>query len=312
MKLSEKRRTLHLTHIVGGMSLFATAKVLWQMTHIKAELSAVCQQNVGIELLSKIDQNFGLRKSKDFFILGSGATVLTLGDKDWEKIRLGTSIGMNSWAFHPFVPDVLAIEDIHSPTLLPQRAAMLKGLDLLTNHDTKPLILNFRMPSTVDPGLKLQVPTALIQHCRKYGRFQIPSFSDSRHTRDALRAGLFLDRHRMIPGPLLIDHGASVVRMIHFALRSGAKRIVLSGVDLVGSKYFYEEDPSFLRRIDEPPFDRTRQSLLHGTVEERPGSSSILGVLRELNQVLRRDYGVELLVLKPTPTMKSVLPEISF
>jgi len=116
----------------------------------------------------------------------------------------------------------------------------------------------------------------------------------------------------MIPGPLLIDHGASVVRMIHFALRSGAKRIVLSGVDLVGSKYFYEEDPSFLRRIDEPPFDRTRQSLLHGTVEERPGSSSILGVLRELNQVLRRDYGVELLVLKPTPTMKSVLPEISF
>ena len=312
MKSSKKRSALHLTPIVGGMSLLATVKVLWQMSHIKAELRAVRQQNVGIELLSRIDQNLGLKKSRDFFILGSGATVLALGDKDWEKIRLGTSIGINSWAFHPFVPDVLAIEDIHSPTLLPQRAAMLKGLNLLNKHDTKPLILHFRMPSTVDPSLRLQVPTALIQHCRKYGRFQIPSFFDSRDTRNALRVGLALDRHRMIPGALLIDHGASVVRMIHFALRSGAKRIVLSGVDLVGSKYFYEEDPSFLRRIEEPPFERTRQNLQHGTVKERPGSSSILGFLRELNQVLRFDYGVELLALKPTPTMKSVIPEISF
>ena len=218
---------------------------------------------------------------------------------------------MNSWAFHPFVPDVLAIEDIHSPTLLPQRAAMLKGLNLLTKNDTKPLILHFRVSSAVDPRLKLRVPKELIQHCRKYGRFQIPSFFDSRDTRKALRVGLALDRHRMIPRPLLIDHGASVVRMIHFALRSGAKRIVLSGVDLVGSKYFYEEDPSFLQRIEEPPFNRTRQSMQHGTVEERPGSGSILGFLRELTHVLRSDYGVELLTLKPTPTMKSVLPEIS-
>ena len=293
------------------MSPFATVKVLWQMSHIKAELRAVRQQNVGIELLSRTDQILGLKKSRDFFILGSGATVLTLGDKDWERIRLGTSIGMNSWAFHPFVPDVLAIEDIHSPTLLPQRAAMLKGLNLLTKNDTKPLILHFRVSSAVDPSLKIRVPTELIQHCRKYGRFQIPPFLDSRDTRKALRVGLALDRHGMIPRPLLIDHGASVVRMIHFALRSGAKRIVLSGVDLVGSKYFYEEDPSFLNRIEEPPFGRTRHSMQHGTVEERPGSGSILGFLRELNHVLRFDHGVELLTLKPTPTMKSVLPEIS-
>ena len=294
------------------MSPFAAVKVLWQMSHIKAELRAVRQQNVCIDLLSRTDQNLGLKKSRDFFILGSGATVLTLEDKDWEKIRLGTSIGMNSWAFHPFVPDVLAIEDIDSPTLLPQRAAMLKGLNLLTKQDKKPLILHFRMSSAVDPSLKLQVPTSLFQNCRKYGRFQIPSFLDSHDTRNALSVGLALDRYRMIPGPLLIDHGASVVRMIHFALRSGATRIVLSGVDLVGSKYFYEEDPSFLRRIEEPPYNRTRQSPHHGTAEERPGSGSILRFLRELNKVLRSDYGVELLTLRPTPTMKSVLPEISF
>lgn len=294
------------------MSLFAAAKVLWQMSHIKAELRAVRRQSVGIDLLSRTDQNLGLKKSTDFFILGSGATVLSLADNDWEKIRLGTSIGMNSWAFHTFVPDVLAIEDIHSPTLLPQRAAMVKGLNLMTKNDAKPLILHFRVPSTVDPILKLQVPSALIQNCRKYGRFQIPSFLDSRDTRKALSLGLALDRHQMIPGALLIDHGASVVRMIHFALRSGARRIVLSGVDLVGSKYFYEEDPSFLLRIEEPPFDRTWQSRQHGTVKERSGSGSILGFLRELNQVLMSDYGVELLALKPSPTMKSVLPEISF
>lgn len=187
---------------------------------------------------------------------------------------------------------------------------MQAGLRLLSETGANPLILHFRYSSAIDARLRFSVPASLLPYTRKYGRFQIPSGQHTRDIRTALRVGLMLDKLGLVPKPLLIDHGASVVRMIHLAVRSGAKRIILSGVDLVGSKYFYEVDPSFLLRLGLPSFVRSDHEHSHGTMKKRPGSEPIGLVLAQLRNVLLRDRHVELLALNPSPTLRAVIPEV--
>lgn len=293
------------------MVVRSVARVFAQMHRVSAEANAVASQSEGTVPLSESDFAAVRHPQKDFYILGSGSSTLSLSDKDWAVISEGVSIGLNSWAFHPFVPNVLSIEDIDSVQLLPQREAMLRGLRLLENRNSNPLILRFRTPSTTPTNLRLSIPHTLLAKTRNYGRFQVPASESPRELRAGIKLSYQLDKFGLIPQSLLIDQGASVVRMIHFALRSGAKRIVLAGVDLIGSPYFFEADPTFLERIGMEPFRRLTAELLHGTIRNRPGSSSIIQFLPELRTIINRDFGAEIFALRPTQAMRSLLPEIS-
>lgn len=292
----------------------STARTLRHLTHVPAERSAVHRESdaTGFALLSERDYAIPPKSSRDFFILGSGSSVLDLGSRDWDAIKSGTSVGVNSWAFHSFVPDILALEDVHSEKLLPQRRAIEKALNRLTTGASIPRILKFRASNAIQASMRIKVPQELGSSVRVYGRFQIPPTQHPSGTRRAIRAGLTLDRTGLLPKCLLVDHGASIVRMTHFALRAGAQRIIFAGVDLVNSEYFFEADPSFLARIGEPPFIRSTPSKVHGTVATRQGSGSVIDFMREYTRVLWAERGIEVLALNPNKKLGGFIPAISF
>ena len=129
---------------------FPALRTVWHLGHMGAELAAVRTQ-MGINgALSEKDLTPVKPSTTDFFILGSGSSVLRLGEQDWGSIRAGTSIGINSWAFHTFAPDILTLEDIHSPELLPQKNAVALGLERMSKLSQIPLVLKFRTPANVD------------------------------------------------------------------------------------------------------------------------------------------------------------------
>jgi hypothetical protein len=63
----------------------------------------------------------------------------------------------------------------------------------------------------------------------------------------------------------MLDNGSSVIRMINLGLLLGFKRIVLLGVDLGKTPYFFEEDPSSLQALGLSGFTMTVEEGVHPT-----------------------------------------------
>lgn len=293
------------------MERFPYLHMVRQYAHIRSELQSLRSQATTDRILSKEDLLTSISRKDDWFLLGSGSSVLGLTPSDWEVIRQSRSIGMNAWLFHTFIPDVLAFEEVHSSSLQSLRDAMSVGLSRIATSNRTPLILKFREKANSYSLPKVQVPPQLLGQLRTYGRFQIPNFERISDLRRGIEFAYAADTVGLVPASLLIDHGASVARMAHLAVRSGAKRIILVGVDLSGSKYFYEEDSKFLSQIGLAPFFRTHRESLHGTETPRAGSGEILRFLGELRFVLKRSRGVDLVALNPTKYVSAVVPEIS-
>lgn len=246
--------------------------------------------------------------NQDWFILGSGSSVLELETRQWTRIKDGISIGLNSWAFHTFVPDVLAIEEVHGIELELQRRAMSAGLRRIANSSRHPLILKFRSSPDLDMSLRLELPNTLLSSVKIYGRLQVPPLQYGEDLRIAITHLLRLDDLGLIPPSLLIDQGASVARMIHFAVRCGARRIFLVGVDLGVSPYFFEKDPSFLDALGVDRFVRQGLVQVHGTQLERKGSRPVAEFLSQMARALASSKGVEVLALNGSAELLRAVP----
>lgn len=289
---------------------FASARILHQILRLPSEISAIRKQSDIFFSLSKRDVlEFG-RTHDDFFILGSGESILGLSYKDWELIKNAHSIGINSWLFHSFTPDILAFEEVNRSELAPQCEAMSLGLERIAHSESRPQILKFRDNLESSNLPKVRVPVGLAESLRVYGRLQIPDLKNPSDLFRGIELALGVDKFGCLPNSVLIDHGASIVRMIHYAVRLGARRVILVGVDLVNSNYFFEVDSSYLKALGLKPFARSPKDKLHGTQIQRSGSGEITKFLGQLRSALLKSRGVELGALNPNSHLGSILPAI--
>lgn len=180
--------------------------------------------------------------SDTLFILGSGSSVLDLTDKNFELIKRHRSIGINMWAVHPFVPDVYSLEYSKDEDF---DSESWTGLETLLNREAVrkkgPAFFHLRPPVVHQLLRRYRLGSEGDSRSVMYGRLNVLGGGPINLSRD-LEKLVSAEERGLIPGNVLPDNGASVVRLIFLGLRKGFRRIVLVGIDLDERPYFWHDE----------------------------------------------------------------------
>lgn len=254
---------------------------------------------------------------KTLFILGSGESVLATSPAQWMHISQATSVGIGAWTIHPFVPNFLALEHIERE---PERDGIVNGetglersyREALEGWHTReevqqrqPRILFFRPPVVSD--VSRLAPLGDYWHTRTflYGRVG-PSSVDIDQLRKELTLYLGLAKSGVIPFHLPFDTGTTLVRLLILGALAGYQRIVVNGVDLRNSRFFWEARPSLLRDRGMADFFTPEDGTVHST--EITGRFPVSEALPIISSALMRVFGTRLLVAHRESWLSTILP----
>jgi hypothetical protein len=192
-----------------------------------------------------------VKRSDTLFILASGSSINELTDQDWKLIATHDSLGFNFWPIHPFAPTYYFYE-----TCVYEERAALLAARLRTRREeysrTVPL-------SWIGRWLQMNRPREpfdddFVARTYFYPAHQLPSNSPS-----VIAAALRIWGKRA-RGRLgnwndtgILNHRSTADAAICFGYLCGYRRLVLLGVDLGNSRYFWETHPS---RYDSAYFPR--------------------------------------------------------
>ena len=223
------------------------------------------------------------------FILGSGESIEGLSASKWSEVRQNFSIGINAWPLHPFVPDVLAFEPFDDAS-----TDYLQLFEIVLFEERfrlqRPKILLFRPNKIQDANRYLLIPQYLRLNAQLYGRY-VPN-SRNRHTIEREIAVLGeMQRRGNIASSLVLDSGASIIRLVSLGMRLGFRKIVLLGVDLNGGKYFWERNPGRLKERNLSSFSPGFVRPIHETMLRGEKPFVLTEVLAVLHNIMLRSGG---------------------
>ena len=233
------------------------------------------------------------KSSDTLFVLGSGESALQLSENDWREVRAGVSIGVGAWTIHPFIPDFLALEHInpnpHLGNATEQETSVeksyrlaLQGWHLREEIKTvKPQILFFRPPATSRQDRLGPLGDYGRANAWIYGRVGTVSMTLD-ELRSEVRRYFKWSELSVVPDFLPFDTGATVSRLIALGARAGFKKIVLVGVDLRDSRYFWDAEPDFLAALGIEEFVTVKKPGAHTTESgKRFAMSEVVQVLQD-------------------------------
>lgn len=258
--------------------------------------------------LSDLNPPSAPHRSQELFILGSGPSVLELTPTQLERMRVGTTIGVNSWVLHDFIPDAYSFEEMENDDYVAVAAGLSTALSRPEVAKANPLVLHLR-PRMDTPSQRLvTIPQHLSNNTRYYGRVTVETRQTKNLERDLvalLKAGISAS----LPPQILVDSGFSVGRMASFGIMRGYSAIVLVGVDLNSSRYFFEEDPSYLKQHNLTDFNPwVSRSDTHGTEEKTNRHFAASEFLPALAKASEAMGGPQIYVGSPTSKLAEVLP----
>jgi hypothetical protein len=175
------------------------------------------------------------------FIMGSGPSINELTEQQWDVIRSGTTIGVNWWTKHEFVPDLYVFENLSQR----HRQSLIERSD---DYANTPMILK-QFLTNFSPAIHRQrmkqialLPTDLRSHLYLSSDLLIPGRTESELRcayRNVERFGFLRPRERF---QWVVKRTSSLTFVIGLCLRAGFQEIVLCGVDLNRPGTFYEPD----------------------------------------------------------------------
>ena len=235
-----------------------------------------------------------LRRSDTLFVLGSGASIHSLNDDEWATIAAADSVGFNNWSLHPFVPSFFVTEpgkDLGRLALEYQNLErrgyvsakvpiLMKDLERYRYEEVRRVIN--AMPEALLPQVSLSWDWEINEQRPEYFR---------RYLKYLDRSGLLLS-----PTTPLLRKRATVFYLVILALRAGYRRIVLCGIDLNGTEYFFEREREKLAAAGYWVPDPTPLSAAHKTNDPEFGAITIATALETLRDEVLVRHGVELAV----------------
>lgn len=258
--------------------------------------------------LSPLDANpLRARKSSDtLFILGSGASVLTYSEAEWAAIAGHDSLGFNYWILHPFVPSHYVFEltkfdwDIECIRAnLAQREDYVSGAAIHLKDAER------FDPGTIGDAVRA-LPPAVAGKLNLLWDAEIPgdSLAEFVCAVDSLdRAGCFGGRRQWaVP-----KKRATLFFAINLAVRAGYGNIVLCGVDLNNTEYFFRSEGFTVRpglRIP-PPY---QSGPVHKTNDPVHGEVTISAILDVFDRRVLQPRGIALSVAKASSALHPRFP----
>jgi hypothetical protein len=256
------------------------------------------------------DNVLGIAPSDTLFILGNGWSVNELNSTMLHHIQAHTSIGVNFWFFHDFIPSALSLDGgkVEEADQLVMKSLGTLGLLLerWSVSERQPKIMYLR-PYQSNPEFLLPVPAGLKEQSSVSGRANIVGSSRRAVKVDVKRLIKQLLKRRL-PHSVLPDNGSSIVRLVFFGIAQGFKDIVLVGVDLDARPHFwfgapYAEKYPELLSLFPPPDGKP-----HGTVESTGRALGNLEFLAVLGEVLNELGIARLWIGSPTSQLARILP----
>lgn len=247
------------------------------------------------------------RKNSDtLFILGSGASVLTYTSQDWERIAKHDSLGFNYWILHPFVPTHYIFE--------------------LTKYDwdreciTKNLVERKELTGTSSIYLK---------DAERFDRETIRSAVRALPINQSNPINIMWDAE--IPGDTLADFSRTLISLnrfgcftgrgfwaipkkratlflaINLAVRAGYKEIVLCGVDLNNTNYFFKtEGFTVPSNLSIPP--DYQSGPVHKTNNPAHGEVTVSAILDLFDRIVLQPRGIVMSVGQDTSALYPRFP----
>lgn len=258
--------------------------------------------NIARQTNFRTDYWSAIKRSKTIFILGSGSSINEYTNNEWSEIQSHTSIGLNYWTLHDFIPDAYCFET--ATTTLPlvnnlakkkidykNTSILIKDIDNTSTYTLNKFINNYPKELQKNTYLSLdfdyptQTPedlTVLLHILKKYHFFN----------------------YKHLPVPRKIG---SIFYLISLLSRLRPLRIILCGVDLNNPQCFF--DPSRDKLINNgfslpPIIDGT-----HQTIDPSKLTITIDSALFQLNDIALKPLGIELYVAKSSSSLYPSLPE---
>ena len=253
------------------------------------------------------------KQADTLFVMGSGESIRNLSSVNFEEIRSQRSVGINNWGIHRFVPDFYALESV---PWVGDGKDFARALGLLSREDivgARPPLLVLRPPTGRQLPELATLPSPLADRVFYYGRVSPSTRRVSNLGQDA--KSILAPLIAAHPG-VFLDSGASVVRMVGVALSLGLTRVVLTGVDLTHTDYFWENNPEYdLSTLRDMPVNNQKgywseksSSGQHETMNTTIRPFSVSEMLAALSPVLLQHFGLTLFVSSPQSGLAGFLP----
>ncbi len=247
------------------------------------------------------------RRSDTLFILGSGASVLSYSAEEWAQIARHDSIGFNYWLLHPFIPTFFLFEltkldwDFSCITRnLAERVDYRQhGVELFIKDAE-------RLDAETARRLLRALPSGLSGSYRLTWDAEIPGESAAELARSLSwldRLGCFSARGRWAAP----RNRASLFLCVSLAVRAGYRNIVLCGVDLNNTNYFFRmEGFAAAPGLCVPP--DYQPGTVHKTNDAAHGEVTISVILDLFDRIVLQPRGVTLSVAKASSALHPRFP----
>lgn len=227
------------------------------------------------------------KSSNTLFIMGSGASINELNDKEWQIIHKNDSIGINFWLIHEFIPTYYMFEP---GVNLDRLNTFFQLLSLRSiDYSNTPILIRDVESNKLDMS---RIPSHLKPNIYIPYKLAIPG-NEKDSLSKAIKLINILKLHHT--SNLLLTKRASISQAISFGQKMEYKNIVLCGVDLNNVEYFYEDDHY---RNSNIPIPRSEQrGAIHKTVDPTYyGKITIDIVIEKMNNNLLKTNNINLYI----------------
>jgi len=264
----------------------------------------IYNKNHGLKSLLSLKK---YKNSDTLFIFGTGSSLLDLSLEQLNEVRVHDSLGLNFFCLFDFVPTYYTLELSNSKLKNSNIKKNFKALGARSkDYQQTPIILrDLKMFDLLNGRYKDILPPKLINNFYCVGRMNISGrtkkvFAFSLKLISLLKLNLL--------SCSLLSKRASIICAISFAHKLGYKKVVLLGVDLNNTDYFYSVDPKYAKNKALLP-SQLQSGDIHATYDSKVSFATIPYVLKELNRLILIKDGVKIFV----GSKKSALyPEVSF
>lgn len=289
--------------VAGSQSLLDrdTLKAIYFADSERQVLAREVQEQGGVLASREKLQEF--KTSDRLFVLGSGSSVNSLAPSQWDTIGAADSLGFNFFLVHDFIPTYYHMEFTRGNHDIVWRALNRKPAEFKKS----PFIVNVRHRDASRPMREF-----------RFGEFPMMSVPRRFYHVPADSLQSVLRYYNSVPdresGEFMLHYRGSLTLMISIGVMLGYKEIVLVGIDLVDSQYFYEDRdryPSDTAEEARMYLDKIRgdSTSTHLTADPNgfPGVPPIDWFLKLYNSVVLRPRGIKLTVASQGSLLRSFL-----
>jgi hypothetical protein len=192
------------------------------------------RKRLRIPLLNQVDLR-QYKKSDSLCILASGSSINQISAERWAMIAQMDTAGINFWLFHPFVPRMYFFE-----ALAPgDRIARDELFFQLASRRAAEYADTLKVATTLP--LELKCPPQWQGHLYTYEPIPVPARTQAEFRsglKYLLRKGMFRPQTRI---QRLFKQATSVSSLVALGVAMRYRRIILCGVDLQHSQYFFQD-----------------------------------------------------------------------